>query len=171
MNLSKAVPVEDRRVVMTKVVSYGRSTVLWKSFENWAPSWCRPRELHLVRENLVDSDPSIIPYKLVNRRFMTLYGIISGSLSANYSWARYTMNWNVFVWFIFITENIIRFYGKNNSIKRFKDVNWSFCILVCCNMSFNGNIQIVYNSSHHIGNVWALNLTISLKFQQICYEN
>ena len=37
----------------------------------------------------MDSDPVIIPNILVNRRFITVYGIIiSGPLSANYSSAR-----------------------------------------------------------------------------------
>ena len=46
-------------------------------------------KLYLARENLADNDPVIIPYMVVNRWFIALYGIISGSLSANYSWAKY----------------------------------------------------------------------------------
>ena len=48
--------------------------------------------LYLAREKLADSDPVIIPYKVINRMFTTLYGLISGSLSAYYSWARCTPN-------------------------------------------------------------------------------
>ena len=33
--------------------------------------------------------PVIIPYKVINRIFITLYGIITGSLSAYDSWARH----------------------------------------------------------------------------------
>ena len=42
-------------------------------------------ELYLASENLAGSDPMVIPYMVVNRQFITLYGIITGSLSANYS--------------------------------------------------------------------------------------
>ena len=46
-------------------------------------------KLFLTRENLAESDPVIIPYMVVNIRFITLYGIISGSLFADYSYAVY----------------------------------------------------------------------------------
>ena len=38
--------------------------------------------LDLARENLARSDPVIIPYRVINVRFKTLYGIITESLSA-----------------------------------------------------------------------------------------
>ena len=41
---------------------------------------------YFARENLADSGSVIIPYNMVtNRRFITLYGIITGSLSAKFS--------------------------------------------------------------------------------------
>ena len=43
-------------------------------------------DLYLSREN---SDPAIMPYKVVNLRYITLYGIITGSLPDAYSCARY----------------------------------------------------------------------------------
>ena len=46
------------------------------------------RLLYLAHKNLADSDPVIMPYKVVNIRFMPLYGVITGSLSADYSCAR-----------------------------------------------------------------------------------
>ena len=36
--------------------------------------------LYLVREKLADSNPVIIPYKVMNRMFTTIYGIIARSL-------------------------------------------------------------------------------------------
>ena len=47
-------------------------------------------ELYLDRENLADSDPVIIPYKVVKVRFIALYGMITGSLSAYFSRASYS---------------------------------------------------------------------------------
>ena len=44
--------------------------------------------LYLARKNLTDSDPVIIPYKVLNIRFMTLFGMITRSLYANYSCAK-----------------------------------------------------------------------------------
>ena len=40
------------------------------------------KQVIFARVKLVDSDPVIIPYMVVNRRFINLYGIITGSLSA-----------------------------------------------------------------------------------------
>ena len=37
--------------------------------------------LYHSHENSVDSDPVIIPYKVINRTFTTLYGIMKGLLS------------------------------------------------------------------------------------------
>ena len=48
--------------------------------------------LYLAHEKLADSDPDMIPYKVMNRMLITIYGIITGSLSANYSYARDNMN-------------------------------------------------------------------------------
>ena len=45
--------------------------------------------IFLCRDNLVDSDPVIIPYKVVKRRFMPLSGIITGLLSAYFLRASY----------------------------------------------------------------------------------
>ena len=36
-----------------------------------------------TNEKLAVSEPLIIPYKVINRRFTTLYGIITGSQAAN----------------------------------------------------------------------------------------
>ena len=47
--------------------------------------------IYLARENLAHSDLVIIPYMVINIRFITLYGIITGSLHANYSPARYSV--------------------------------------------------------------------------------
>ena len=44
-------------------------------------------KLYLAHEQSADSDPVIIPYMVINRRFTALYGIITGSLSAYYSCA------------------------------------------------------------------------------------
>ena len=44
----------------------------------------------LVCGNFADSDTVIKPYKVVNVRFMPLYGIITGSLSAYISQASYS---------------------------------------------------------------------------------
>ena len=41
-------------------------------------------------QNLADSDLVIIPYKLLNIRTMTLYGIITESLPADLFWASYS---------------------------------------------------------------------------------
>ena len=43
---------------------------------------------NLAHENLLNSNPVIIPYMVLDIRFITLYGIITGSLSAIYSRAR-----------------------------------------------------------------------------------
>ena len=43
-----------------------------------------------IPPTLADGDPFIIPYKVVNRRFTTLFGIITGSLPANCSCAGYS---------------------------------------------------------------------------------
>ena len=40
--------------------------------------------LHLAHENLADTEPVIIPFKIVNILFTALYGIITGSLPADY---------------------------------------------------------------------------------------
>ena len=45
--------------------------------------------LYFPRENLADRDSAIIPYKVLNRRDITLYGIIEVSLSADFLYARY----------------------------------------------------------------------------------
>ena len=55
------------------------------------------REVRCVKccnENLAGSDLVIMPYKVINIRFITLYGTTSGSLSANYLYARYS---NIFL--------------------------------------------------------------------------
>ena len=46
--------------------------------------------VYIARENLAESDPLIIPYIVVNRRFISLYGIIIGPLSTNISCVRYS---------------------------------------------------------------------------------
>ena len=46
-------------------------------------------ELYLAHEKLADTDSVIIPYMAMNWRFITLYGIITGPLSAYYSCGRY----------------------------------------------------------------------------------
>ena len=51
-------------------------------------------KLYLAHEQSADSDPVIIPYMVINRRFTALYGIITGSLSAYYSCARYITTGN-----------------------------------------------------------------------------
>ena len=47
--------------------------------------------LNLARNILADSDTMIIPYKVINRIFTTLYGIITGSVSADFSRAKYNL--------------------------------------------------------------------------------
>ena len=42
----------------------------------------------LLHKYLVESDSVIIPYKVINHLFTTLYGIITELLSANYSCTR-----------------------------------------------------------------------------------
>ena len=37
--------------------------------------------LYLAQENLAGTNPAIIPYKVINRRLIALYGKITGSLS------------------------------------------------------------------------------------------
>ena len=44
-----------------------------------------------THEKLADSDSVIIPYKAVNIKLMALYGVINGSLSSDYSCARYRL--------------------------------------------------------------------------------
>ena len=41
--------------------------------------------IHLNRDYLTDSDPVFKPYMVVNRRFITSYGIITGSLPTYFS--------------------------------------------------------------------------------------
>ena len=43
---------------------------------------------------MADSDFVIMPYKVVYRRFITQYGIITRSMPANYSQARFTRAFN-----------------------------------------------------------------------------
>ena len=57
-------------------------------------SWQASRQLSsqfhtisIVYEQTADCDTMIIPYKVINRTFTTLYGILTGSLSAVYSCA------------------------------------------------------------------------------------
>ena len=40
---------------------------------------------------VVNSETVVIPYMVINRQFDTLYITITGSLSANYSWVRYSL--------------------------------------------------------------------------------
>ena len=42
----------------------------------------RDQGVYLAHENLAESDPVIIPYKVINSIFTTLYGIITGLLPA-----------------------------------------------------------------------------------------
>ena len=44
--------------------------------------------LYLTYKKLAGSGPVIIPYKEINRLFITLFGIITGSLPGNYPCAR-----------------------------------------------------------------------------------
>ena len=48
------------------------------------------KPLYFAHEQQAKSDPVIIPYKVVNIRLITLYGIITGSLSAYYQRASYS---------------------------------------------------------------------------------
>ena len=43
-----------------------------------------PGTVYFARTNVADSDPLILPYMVTNIRFISLYGIITGSLSAKY---------------------------------------------------------------------------------------
>ena len=45
--------------------------------------------LYLAHEQLSDSGPAIIPYKVMTRLFTTIYGIITGLMSAKLLRARY----------------------------------------------------------------------------------
>ena len=47
-----------------------------------------PTIVYLTRENLAESYPVIIPCKVLYRRSITMYGMITGSLSAYFSRAR-----------------------------------------------------------------------------------
>ena len=49
----------------------------------------RDQGVYLAHENLAESDPVIIPYKVINSIFTTLYGIITGLLSVKFSGVRY----------------------------------------------------------------------------------
>ena len=62
--------------------------LLFNDLKNYSHAW-----LYLAVSDpvtLVDSDPVIIPYMVVNRRFIALFGIITGSLPANYSCVVYS---------------------------------------------------------------------------------
>ena len=59
-----------------------------------------PWQLHTVTMTTAHSGPVIIPYMVVNRRFIILCGIITGSLSANYSWAVYSKLWWLYINFM-----------------------------------------------------------------------
>ena len=52
------------------------------SYLDWSFLALSLSQLYLAHENMADSDSVNIP---VNRQFTTLYGIITGSLSSNYS--------------------------------------------------------------------------------------
>ena len=47
------------------------------------------RALYSAHKKLADCDHIVIPYKILNRRFIALYGIITASLSTYFSRARY----------------------------------------------------------------------------------
>ena len=69
---------------------------------------CPSLDLYLARENLADSGPVIIPYGVIDRIFITLYGIITGSLSANYSCARCDEHHSEAVKSVFLFVNLNR---------------------------------------------------------------
>ena len=54
------------------------------------PLLIKPWNSHLAHEQLADSDPAIIPYKVMNRLFTTIYGLITGTLPAKFLQARYS---------------------------------------------------------------------------------
>ena len=59
------------------------------------------KEFYLARDKYSDSDSVIIPYKVINCIFSTLYGIITGSLSAYFLRASFTIYW---FWCHYISE-------------------------------------------------------------------
>ena len=54
-------------------------------------NWLVNNRLYLTHEKKADSDPVIIPYKVMNNILTTLFGIITGYLSAKFSRARYRL--------------------------------------------------------------------------------
>ena len=75
-------------------------------------------KLHSSRKNLAGSDPVIIPYMILKWRFITLYGIITGSLSAKYEWARYKMWTNSLCWKIFT------FFASAAFLQTYMELTW-----------------------------------------------
>ena len=61
---------------------------------NASYSKCRQAILCLGLENLAEGVPVITPFKEINRIFTTLYGIITSSMTVNYSCARYNSKCN-----------------------------------------------------------------------------
>ena len=60
--------------------------------EHFAPLYLLDDEygLDFTHEQLVDNGPVIIPYKAINNIYAALYGIITRSFTANYSFSRCT---------------------------------------------------------------------------------
>lgn len=56
---------------------------------NFKRTLFNPPRVHGAHEYSADSDPVIMPYKVVNEQFISLHGIITGSQSAKFSCARY----------------------------------------------------------------------------------